>query len=90
MGNNSYLFFIGHDIVKLHNGPDNFGNRHIDDVQSHGAGLRFRNIHQGIEHGQDPLGFFHTVGQGFIPGIGIMLILHGQFRHPAQAGHGRA
>ena len=54
------VLVLGDVLVQLDDFTDKRRNRHGSYVQAHGPGLGFRDVHQRIEHREDPLGFLEA------------------------------
>lgn len=58
-------FFLGDKLVDFGCGADESGEVDRFEVEAHGAGFGLGDIHEGIEHGEDAVGLFEAVGEGF-------------------------
>ena len=63
------VFFLGGERVEFDDFAQQLGDRRHPAAQGHHAGFRFGDVHECMENDQDPVGFFHAIGQG-LTGVG--------------------
>ena len=83
------VFVLGDLVVKFDQEVDDGLEREGLEVELERAGLDLGNIHDGAEHGVEPLGFLDGIGERLLDLRGV-LVLKGELRAGLEAGERRA